>query len=87
MTHDDSVPHDDTNSEMCRMHGEAQDLSTEIERLRTRLQRAEELLRDELKPYMEDRADAEYSTDSPNAKPNEEMRLLTQINDVLRESS
>ena len=35
--------------------------------------------------YFEQRADAEYFTDSPHPHPNEEMRLLVAIREVLDE--
>ena len=34
--------------------------------------------------YFEQRADAEYFTDSPGAVGNEEMHLLVQVQDALR---
>ncbi len=40
----------------------------------------------ELEEYFDQRADAEYFTDSPAPVPNEEMRMLTMIRDALEKA-
>lgn len=40
----------------------------------------------ECEAYFDNRADAEYFTDSPYPKPNEEMRLLVMVREVLRKA-
>lgn len=50
---------------------------------RARLTQAEGLLGDELRPYFDDRADADQPAGCDRAIPNEEMRLLTEIDTLL----
>ncbi len=50
--------------------------SVEIEAMRDVLE--------ECREYFDGRADAEYFTDQPTPKGNEEMRLLVRINEVLK---
>ena len=49
----------------------------EITRLREALKECEE--------YFDQRADAEYFTDSPTPIPNEEMKMLVLVRDALQE--
>lgn len=53
-----------------------------LRELRPRLEALTELLR-ECEDYFDNRADAEYFTDSAAPVPNEEMKLLTAIRDAI----
>ncbi|MEZ0003816.1 hypothetical protein [Sinorhizobium fredii] len=57
----------------------------ELRALRPRLEALTEALR-ECEEFFDDRADAEYFTDSAAPHPNEEMKLLTLVRDAIRKA-
>lgn len=65
-----------------RLREQLADMASEDATYRIQRDALAEALR-QCRGYFDDRADAEYFTDSPTPLPNEEMRLLVEIDDAL----
>lgn len=58
-------------------------LEKNAHQLRKREQDLEDFLRHDVRPFLDDQADAEYFTESPRPVPNEAMRLLSELDQLL----
>lgn len=77
--YDDQMSSHEANAALIAL---APDLATAYEALWEERERLREIL-DECEDYFDNRADAEYFTDSAAPHPNEEMRLLTAVRAAL----